>query len=234
MVTITRSVLRSLLTSSTLPEKFVNGPSTILTVSFFSNLSFGRGLSALVDCRNRTEFTSSAVSGTGLVPPPTKPCHPRSRFHRVPEFVVHFHFHQHVARIEHALAGDLFAVAKLNHFFGRDQQLANAIGKTKCLGTGAQRFGNLLLKTGVSVDDVPVLLRACRHLSCELPRAPRIPKVPGASAGSFFVHAQNRQQADSSCPGTGGTRWLSRSPSSCSSSSSAIASILSICNRLTS
>src|SRR6185437_9371066 len=73
IVTMTRSVLRSVLTSSTLPEKFVKGPSTILTVSFFSNVSFGRGRSALDCCRYRTAFTSSAVNGTGFVPPPTNP-----------------------------------------------------------------------------------------------------------------------------------------------------------------
>ena len=73
IVTITRNVPRSGLTSSTLPEKFANGPSTIRTGSFFSNVIFGRGRSADDAWRYRIEFTSSALSGTGELPPPTKP-----------------------------------------------------------------------------------------------------------------------------------------------------------------
>src|ERR1700682_4369119 len=45
IVTITRRVLRSGLTSSTLPEKLAKGPSMIRTFSFFSKLSLGRGRS---------------------------------------------------------------------------------------------------------------------------------------------------------------------------------------------
>jgi hypothetical protein len=73
MVTITRSVPRSVLTSSTLPEKLANGPSTIRTLSFFSNVILGRGRSAADACRNRIWLTSSALSGTGVLPPPTNP-----------------------------------------------------------------------------------------------------------------------------------------------------------------
>jgi hypothetical protein len=45
IVTITRSVPRSGLTSSTLPEKLANGPSVMRTESFFSNVVLGRGRS---------------------------------------------------------------------------------------------------------------------------------------------------------------------------------------------
>ena len=72
-VTSTRSVFRSPLISSILPEKLAKGPSTILTTSPLSKVIFGRGRSADVAWRYKIEFTSSAVSGTGLLPPPTNP-----------------------------------------------------------------------------------------------------------------------------------------------------------------
>ena len=43
------------------------------TESFFSNVILGRGRSAEEAWRYRIWFTSSALSGTGEFPPPTKP-----------------------------------------------------------------------------------------------------------------------------------------------------------------
>ena len=51
MVTMTFNVFLSVFTSSTTPVKLANGPSMILTVSPFSNVSFGLGLSAAVETR---------------------------------------------------------------------------------------------------------------------------------------------------------------------------------------
>src|ERR1017187_5639130 len=80
----------------------------------------------------------------------------------VPQRVVHFHFHQHVAGIDQTLAGDLFAVTQLHHFFGRNQNLSDLIGKSEGVGAGAQRFLHLVLESRIGVDDVPVLGRCWR------------------------------------------------------------------------
>jgi hypothetical protein len=80
----------------------------------------------------------------------------------VPQRVVHFHFHQHVAGIYQALAGDLLAVAQLHHFFGRNQNLPDLIGESEGLGARAQRFLHLILESRISVDDIPVLGRCLR------------------------------------------------------------------------
>src|SRR6266849_7430834 len=48
IVTITFSVSRSSFTSSTIPWNVANGPSEILTVSFFSNLTLSLGFSRLL------------------------------------------------------------------------------------------------------------------------------------------------------------------------------------------
>ena len=73
MVTMTRSVERSSLISSTEPVKSLNGPSVILTVSPLSNLSFGLGCSAATSTRCRMRSTSSGVRGTGVGPEPKNP-----------------------------------------------------------------------------------------------------------------------------------------------------------------
>ncbi len=53
IVTITLSVLRSRLTSSTTPVKLLNGPSVIRTGSAFSNMYFGFGFSLAVTTCSR-------------------------------------------------------------------------------------------------------------------------------------------------------------------------------------
>src|SRR5687767_2312511 len=73
IVTMTFSVLRSRLTSSTMPLKLVNGPSLIRTWSPFSKEYFGFGFSAATVTWWRIWSTSSRVSGVGLAPAPTKP-----------------------------------------------------------------------------------------------------------------------------------------------------------------
>ena len=65
MVTMTFSVERSRLMSSTTPVKFVKGPSVIRTCSPFSNVCFGFGFSLVELTRWRICSTSSDVSGVG-------------------------------------------------------------------------------------------------------------------------------------------------------------------------
>src|SRR5262249_20998025 len=73
MVTITFSVARSWLTSSTIPEKLENGPSTIRTESPLWKWNFGFGFSAATETWLMMRSTSSCVSGVGLSPEPTNP-----------------------------------------------------------------------------------------------------------------------------------------------------------------
>ena len=71
MVTITRSVPRSVLTSSTFPEKFANGPSTMRTESFFSKVIFGRGRSAEEAARKLTAAIFDGVQYANANPDAT-------------------------------------------------------------------------------------------------------------------------------------------------------------------
>src|SRR5262252_8098063 len=65
IVTITFSVSRSSLTSSTTPVKLANGPSVMRTLSFLSNLTLSLGLSLDSPTRYTMFCTSSSESGVG-------------------------------------------------------------------------------------------------------------------------------------------------------------------------
>src|SRR5262245_31007578 len=73
MVTITFTVARSLLTSSTLPWKFENGPSMMRTASPRWNWNFGFGFSADTETWLMIRPPSSWASGTGKVAAPSNP-----------------------------------------------------------------------------------------------------------------------------------------------------------------
>ena len=158
MVTRTRSVLRSGLISSTLPEKFAKGPSMILhrLVLLERHLRarpLGRSRLAV---QNRIHFVGGERDG--LVAAADESGDARRVLHFMPQLIVHFHLHQHVSGIEQALAGDLLAAAQFHHFFGGNQNLADLVGEAKSLGAAPQRIRHLLLETRIGVDDVPVLV----------------------------------------------------------------------------
>ena len=69
----TRSVFRSGLTSSTLPEKFVNGPSTMRTVSFFSKVTLDADARRRSPAGRESRSLRPAVRGTGLCRRPQSP-----------------------------------------------------------------------------------------------------------------------------------------------------------------
>jgi hypothetical protein len=65
----------------------------------------------------------------------------------VPQLIVHFHFDQHIAGIEHALTGHFLAVPQFDNFFSRDEELADLVIEAKRLGAAAQRVGYFLLES---------------------------------------------------------------------------------------
>src|SRR6266511_3987015 len=97
---------------------------------------------------------------------------PRGGLHHVPDFVVHVHFDQNVAGIEHALAGVLLVVANLGDGLGGDQDLADAVFESEGPDARLQRLLHLALEPRVGMDDVPLhpgisrCLRGFRRLRC--------------------------------------------------------------------
>ena len=159
IVTITRSVPRSGLTSSTLPEKFANGPvddahRIVLLERHLGTRPLGR---RCLPVQNLIHFVGAQRHGR--IAAAHEAGDARRVLHFVPQRVVHFHFHQHVARINQALAGDLLAVAQLHHFFGGNQDLPDLVRKPEGLGARLQRFRHLVFKSRIGVDDVPLLGR---------------------------------------------------------------------------
>src|SRR5205814_881794 len=53
------------------------------------------------------------------------------------------------------LAGDFTATPQLHDFFGRDENLSYLASKAERFGPAFQRFGDLLFKAGIGVDDEP-------------------------------------------------------------------------------
>src|SRR5947209_608713 len=90
--------------------------------------------------------------------------HTRRGLHHVPHVVVHIHFHQHIAGIEHSFAGVLLAAANLGDRLGRDQHAADLVLQTKCLHPRFQRLAHFALKSRIGVDDVPLHVRITGRL----------------------------------------------------------------------
>ena len=160
MVTITRSVLRSRIDLVHFARKVLERPvddahGFVLLERELRARPFGAGG---LPVQNRIDFVGRQRHG--LVAAAHKAGDARRGLHGMPQLVVHFHFHQHVARIEQPLAGDLLAAAQFHYFFGRNQDLADLSANPKGLRAGAQRFRDLLLESRIGVNDVPVLLGA--------------------------------------------------------------------------
>ena len=136
IVTITRNVPRSVLTSSTLPgeigERAVDDAHVVVLLeSHLRARAFGGGRLAVENLIHFVGAERDRLSSAAH-----KSRHSRGGFYGVPELVVHFHFDEHVAGINQALAGDLFAAAQLDNFFGRDQDLPDLVGETEGLVRG--------------------------------------------------------------------------------------------------
>ena len=80
--------------------------------------------------------------------------------HQVPGVLVHFHLHQHVAGVELALALALLAVAHLDHFFGRHQDLAELGFQAVALDAILQRLGHPMLEVRIGVHHIPAQCHA--------------------------------------------------------------------------
>jgi hypothetical protein len=150
MVTMTFSVSRSSLTSSTTPLKLANGPSVMRTDSLFWNLTLSRGFSLEVSLRKRIELTSPSVSATGLSPVPRNPV-TRGVF----LMTCQIHFDEDVAGEEDALHGALFAVDDLGDGFRGNHDAADAVLEAESLDAGFNRLAHFALEARVGMDDVP-------------------------------------------------------------------------------
>ena len=111
IVTITFNVSRSSLTSSTTPGKAGERPFgdahrlvlLELDLELRLVLGFAHAIHDVLDFFFRQR--------RGLLARADESGHARRGLHHVPDVVIHVHLHQHVAGIEHALAGVLLAAA---------------------------------------------------------------------------------------------------------------------------
>ena len=71
------------------------------------------------------------------------------------DLVVHVELGQHVAGEELALDRDLLAAAGLGHGLGRDLDRLDQLGEAEPVGVGQDLVADLVLETGIGVDDVP-------------------------------------------------------------------------------
>ncbi len=75
----------------------------------------------------------------------------------VPGVVVHIHFHQHVAGIQHPRGNHLLAAANFHDVLGRNHHPADLFLQPERGHAAFQAFLHLLLKSRIGVDDVPLL-----------------------------------------------------------------------------
>ena len=74
----------------------------------------------------------------------------------MPHVIVHVHFDQYVAGIEHALDRIFLAAADLSDRFSWNQHAANLFFQCKGAHARLQRFFDLALESRIRVDDVPL------------------------------------------------------------------------------
>src|SRR5215469_3277288 len=101
----------------------------------------------------------------GLLSGTDKSGNPRRRLHHVPDVVIHVHFHQHIAGIEHALDGVLLATANFGNSLGSNQHAANFFFQAEGVHARLQRLFHLALKSRIRVDDVPLHVGIARLFS---------------------------------------------------------------------
>src|SRR5690606_8484830 len=76
---------------------------------------------------------------------------------QVPGFVGQIHFHQHVAGVDAPFSDGLFATLYFDDFFGRDQNLTEAIFEAGAGNAVDQRTLHAFLHSGINVNDIPTL-----------------------------------------------------------------------------
>ncbi|MCY1560958.1 hypothetical protein D9M68_981570 [compost metagenome] len=76
-------------------------------------------------------------------------------FHQVPGFIVHHHFHQHIAREELAFGGALLTVLHFHDFFGRHQDAAKLALHAFAVDTFDDVALGSLFHAGIGVHHVP-------------------------------------------------------------------------------
>jgi hypothetical protein len=77
-------------------------------------------------------------------------------FQHVPQVVVQFHLHQHVAGQKNPLHGALLAVDDLRHRLGGNHHPAHLVLQPEGLHAALDRLAHLALKARVGVQDVPL------------------------------------------------------------------------------
>ena len=185
IVTITFRVSRSSFTSSTMPVKrrersFADAHRFVLLELDFE-LRLLAAVGNFVDdvlhffFRERRRLLAGADESSDA----------RRGLHHVPDVIVHVHFNQHVAGIEHALGGVLLAAADFGHRFGRDQHFADLLLQPEGVDPRLQRFFHLALKARVGVDDVPLHVRILG--ASAVAAAPSAPAAASPAAVVSFV-----------------------------------------------
>src|SRR5437588_11960393 len=105
----------------------------------------------------------------------------------MPHVVIHVHFHQHGAGIEHALTGVLLAPANCGDGPGGNQHAPDLVLQTERLDARLQRLPHLALKAGIGVDDVPLHVRIARSLGGSTRRAGRSFRFCRRSCARVFL-----------------------------------------------
>ena len=159
IVTITFSVSRSSFTSSTIAgeagERAFGDADRLVLLELDLELRLLAAVGDFVD--DVLDFFFG--ERRRLLPGADKSRDARRGLHDVPDVIVHVHFDQHVAGIEHALGGVLLAAAHFGDRLGRDQHFADLVLQSEGGDARLERLFHLALKAGVGVDDVPLHVR---------------------------------------------------------------------------
>ena len=123
----------SAFTSSTLAEKFANGPSTTRTVSPASNDDAGLGLAGLALGHVRLNARDLALGHRRRLRAAEEAGDLRRVLDEVERAVVEDHLHEHVAREELAGRRAALALDVLRHALGRDEHVAEVLAEVGVL-----------------------------------------------------------------------------------------------------
>ena len=175
----TLSFCLSALTSSTLAEKFANGPSTTRTESPGLERDAGLGLSGLALGDVVLDARDLALGHRRRLHAAEEARDLRGVLDEVERAVVEDHLDEHVAGEELAGHRATLTLDVLRHALGRNEDVAEELLEAVLLHALDERQLRLVLVTRVGVDDVPLLLGARRE-------ADRRPVDAVAAAGAIL------------------------------------------------
>src|SRR4051794_9998946 len=124
-----------------------------------------------------------------------KPGHLRGVLDEMPGLVVEIHLDQHIARKDLAFRADLGAALDLDDLLGRHEDFLEALRKALLLGLLADRRGNLLLETGIDVNDVPAAGHASM-LRIDVPGLLTEPVNQPHAKGEHLIDSEEESRGD--------------------------------------